>query len=158
MKVALIIFDQMTSLDFVGFYDPITRLKSMGVLEDFSWDICARKEVVTDDRGLRFVATKKAESLASYDLLFLPGGMGTRKLQLDSEFITWIQTASSVAIKTSVCTGSLILGAAGFLKHVNATTHFAAYNELKPYCKKVVEKRIVDDGNIITAGGVFCCT
>ena len=75
MRAALIVFDNMTSLDFVGFYDPLTRLKSMRIRSDFEWNICALQESVTDDRGLRVGADAQKEPLASYDLLFVPGGI-----------------------------------------------------------------------------------
>lgn len=154
MKAALIVFDNMTSLDFIGFYDPVTRLKTMKFLEDFAWKICARSAMVTDDRGLKIAADTVGESLAGYDLLFIPGGFGTRPLQHDRVFVDWITTAQNVPLKTSVCTGSLLLGAAGFLQGKRATTHPGAYQELEPYCATVVRERIVDDDSLITGGGV----
>ena len=154
MKAALIIFDNMTSLDFIGFYDPLTRLKTMKFLQDFEWKICARKTQVTDDRGLKIAADAVNESLADFDLVFIPGGFGTRPLQHDRAFVDWIRTAQNATLKTSVCTGSLLLGAAGFLKDKRATTHPSAYKELEPYCATVVAERIVDEGGIITGGGV----
>jgi transcriptional regulator GlxA family with amidase domain len=154
MKAAFVIFDNMTSLDFIGFYDPITRLKTMRFLEDFEWKICARNPQVSDDRGLKIAADTVGESLAGYDLLFIPGGFGTRSLQHDRAFVDWIGTAQNVKLKTSVCTGALLLGAAGFLKGRRATTHPAAYQELASYCNTVVQERIVDEGNIVTGGGV----
>ena len=154
MKVAFIIFDQMTFLDFVGFYDPVTRLKSMRILDDFSWQVCSLSRSVVDDRGLRIEADTVGESLAGYDLLFVPGGFGTRSLQHDREFIDWLKSAVTARLKVSVCTGALLLGAAGFLQGRRATTHPNAYPELEPYCRQVVRERIVEDGDIITAGGV----
>ncbi len=154
MQIALVAFDRMTSLDFIGFYDPVTRLKSMKIMDDFNWRICSTADYVVDDRGLRIDVGAKTESLDFCDILFVPGGFGTRNLQHDSQFINWLKTARSVQLKTSVCTGALLLGAAGFLQGHRATTHPTAYEELKPYCDKVVQKRIVDDKDIITAGGV----
>ncbi len=154
MKAALIVFDNMTSLDFIGFYDPVTRLKTMKFLDDFEWKICARQPQITDDRGLKITADTVGDSLAGYDLLFIPGGFGTRPLQHDRAFVDWISTAKNVPLKTSVCTGALLLGAAGFLKGKRATTHPGAYKELEPYCATVVQQRIVDEGNVITGGGV----
>jgi transcriptional regulator GlxA family with amidase domain len=158
MKAALVVFDNMTSLDFIGFYDPITRLKTMKFLPDFDWKICAHSTQmgaqITDDRGLKITADSVGESLADYDLLFIPGGFGTRPLQRDAAFVAWIASAQNVKLKTSVCTGSLLLGAAGFLKGKRATTHPGAYKELEPYCAAVVQQRIVDEGGIITGGGV----
>lgn len=154
MKAAFVVFDNMTTLDFVGFYDAITRLKTMKFMEDFTWKICARTPQVRDDRGLRIAADAVGESLAGYDLLFIPGGFGTRPLQHDRTFIDWIATARDVPLKTSVCTGSLLLGAAGYLQGKRATTHPSAYQELEPYGATVVRKRIVDEDHIVTGGGV----
>jgi len=154
MKAALVIFDRMTSLDFIGFYDAITRLKSMKIMADFEWTICATADRVVDDRGLRFQTDSVAEPLNTYDMLFVPGGFGTRTLQSDSEFIGWLKSAELVPLKVSVCTGALLLGAAGFLRGRRATTHPSAYGELARYCGTVVRERVVDEGDIITARGV----
>jgi len=154
MKVAFVVFDRMTSLDFIGFYDPITRLKSMNIIDDFEWRICATTQYVTDDRGLRIEADAIAEPLNSYDILFVPGGFGTRSLQHDTRFVDWLKTAGPARLKVSVCTGALLLGAAGFLRNKRATTHPSALKELEQYCREVVRDRVVDEGDIITAGGV----
>lgn len=154
MKLAFIVFNQMTILDFIGFYDPVTRLKSMKIINDFEWSICSTTQSVVDDRGLRILADSVNEPLDSYDILFVPGGFGTRELQHDPDFIDWIKTASNVPLKISVCTGSLLLGAAGFLQDRRATTHPNAYKDLESYTKEVVRQRIVDEDNIITAAGV----
>jgi transcriptional regulator GlxA family with amidase domain len=154
MKAALVIFDRMTSLDFVGFYDPVSRLKSMKIMDDFDWRICAMTQHVVDDRGLRLEAEAVGGSLSSYDMLFVPGGFGTRSLQHDGSFLDWLKTARSAPLKVSVCTGALLLGAAGFLQGRRATTHPSAYQALEPYCSRVVQERVVDEGDVITARGV----
>jgi cyclohexyl-isocyanide hydratase len=154
VKAAFVVFDRLTSLDFIGFYDPVTRLKSMKILEDFEWRICATARHVVDDRGLRIEADAVAEPLGGYDLLFVPGGFGTRSLQHDATFIDWLRTAAAARLKISVCTGALLLGAAGFLRDKRATTHPSAFKELEPYCGSVVHERVVDEGDTITAGGV----
>jgi cyclohexyl-isocyanide hydratase len=154
MKTAFVVFDRMTALDLIGVYDPLTRLKTMNILPDFTWKICSLTETVTDDKGLRFIPDTVAESLSGYDLIVVPGGFGTRALQHDKLFIEWIRTSAPVKLKTSVCTGALLLGSAGFLAGKSATTHPNAYEELKPYCAKVETKRIVDEGDIVTARGV----
>lgn len=154
MKAALVVFDRMTSLDFVGFYDAVTRLRSMGIVPDFEWRICAREPQITDDRGLRLIPDTIDEPLGGYDLLFIPGGFGTRALQHDRAFVDWIKTAAPAKTKTSVCTGALLLGAAGFLRGLRATTHPSALKELEPWCGTVVRERIVDQGDVITGGGV----
>lgn len=154
MKIAFVVFNGLTTLDFIGIYDPLTRLKTMGFMPDLEWDICAYTDIVKDDRGLIMVPTAIQEPLQSYDLLVVPGGYGTRTLIHDKNFVEWIRTAESCKLKVSVCTGALLLGAAGFLKGKRATTHPSALQELTPFCQTVLEKRIVDEGNIITAGGV----
>ena len=65
MKAAFVVFDRMTALDFIGCYDPLTRLKSMKILEDFEWRICSRTPQVVDDRGLRIEADAVDEPLDS---------------------------------------------------------------------------------------------
>jgi transcriptional regulator GlxA family with amidase domain len=154
MKIAFIIFDEITWLDFIGIYDPITRLKSMNYLPDLTWDICSFKSSVTDNFGLEIKPNKIQNSLSDYDAIFIPGGLGTRKLQFDNEFLNWIKTAETASYKISICKGSLILGAAGFLTDKKATTNSLEFEALKKYCKNVVEERIVEDHNVITAGAV----
>lgn len=154
MKAAFVIFDKMTALDMVGVYDPLTRLKSMNLMPEFDWEICATSPAVCDDRGLCFSATSVAESLAGFDLLVVPGGFGTRPLQYDKKFIRWLKTAAPVPLKASACTGSLLLGAAGFLAGKRATTHPAAIEELRSYCDNILARRVVDEGDLVTAAGV----
>ncbi len=84
----------------------------------------------------------------------MPGGVGTRALVNDAEFIQWLQTSAPCELKASVCTGSLLLGAAGFLEGKRATTHPNASLELERYCRRVVNQRVVDEGDVVTAGGV----
>ena len=115
MKAAFVIFDRMTALDFIGVYDPVTRLKSMRFLHDLTWDICGISGRVTDDRGLVFTPTKTGGALNGYDLAIVPGGFGTRTLRDDRVFIDWLRTAADCRLKASVCTGALLLGAAGLL-------------------------------------------
>ncbi|MGG1368119.1 DJ-1/PfpI family protein [Priestia megaterium] len=154
MKVGFILFDQLTALDFIGFYDGITRLKTLGFKKDLTWDLCALSNEISDDRGITFKINKVSPDLSEYDLIFVPGGMGTRALQYDTEFINWLKTAKDVPYKVSVCTGSLLLGAAGFLRNIKATTHPNGFDLLKQYTDKVREERIVRDSNVITGGGV----
>ena len=154
MKTAFIIFDQMTALDLIGVYDPLTRLKSMNFVPEFNWQICAFTEEVSDDKGLRFTPDTVAVPLSEYDMIVVPGGFGTRSLQHDKAFMDWLRSADPVKLKTSVCTGALLLGSAGFLKGKRATTHPNAFDELKPYCASVVDQRVVDEGEVVTARGV----
>jgi len=154
MRVAFVVYDRMTALDFVGVYDPVTRLRTMGFVTDFAWDVCALTAEVADGSGLRFVPSRTSGSLAEYDWVIVPGGFGSRTLAQDAEFIKWLKTAATCKLRASVCTGSVLLGAAGFLRDKRATTHPMAFAELRPYCKQVVDDRIVDEGDVITARGV----
>ena len=154
MNVGFIIYDGMTALDFIGVYDPVTRLNTMRFLPDLHWDVCARSMTVEDGTGLGFLPSRVGESLHDYDMVIVPGGYGSRTLMEDAAFIDWLRTADPCRYKVSVCTGALLLGAAGFLKGKTATTHRSAFNDLKPLCASVVDRRIVDEGGVITARGV----
>ncbi|MFX3635582.1 MAG: DJ-1/PfpI family protein [Candidatus Pristimantibacillus sp.] len=154
MKIAYILFDKMTALDFIGFYDAVSWLRILNVNEDVAWDLCANKGEITDDRGMTIKINHVNPDLSGYDLIFIPGGMSTRELRYNKEFISWIQSAHDVQYKVSVCTGALILGAAGFLAGKLATTNPSAYELLTPYCSEVVKARIVRDGDTFTGGGV----
>ena len=153
MRVAFVIFERMTALDFVGVYDPVTRLRTMLFRPDLTWDICGLTEEARDPNGLKFSATRVAEPLTGYDLVIVPGGYGTRELMEDAQFIGWLRTAADCELKASVCTGSLLFGAAGFLKGKRAATHPTSRAELEKFCE-VSEERVVDEGDVVTAGGV----
>ncbi|AWB45551.1 thiamine biosynthesis protein ThiJ [Paenibacillus sp. CAA11] len=154
MRIALVLFNGVTFLDFVGFYDVIHRLNLFDQTKGTTWDICGLTEEVTDELGMKVKVNVIKPDLSEYDLVFIPGGMGTRKLKDDIGFIDWMKTAEPVKYKVSVCTGSLLWGAAGFLKDKKATTHPNVYDLLEPYCLEVIKSRIVKDSNVITAGGV----
>jgi cyclohexyl-isocyanide hydratase len=109
---------------------------------------------VSDARGLQFTPDRVGEPLDEYDLLVVPGGHGTDALENDAAFLDWLRTAAPVPLKASVCTGSLLLGAAGFLNGHRATTHPNATDALASYCAATAGDRVVDDGDVITARGV----
>jgi transcriptional regulator GlxA family with amidase domain len=152
MKVAYILFDGITLLDFIGIYDPLCRIKKYN--HTFTWDLCSTQSSIKDSFGLEIKIEKIQPDLSTYDMIVVPGGFGTRKLQNDKNFIEWLQTAEKVKLKVSVCTGSLLLGAAGFLDGKYATTNFGEYEALKGYCMEVRNERIVEDGEVITCGAV----
>lgn len=154
MRIAYVIFDGITWLDMVGIYDPISRLRSLHYLPDLRWDICGFTNMVSDNFGLTVKPDKIQNSFVHFDAIIVPGGFGTRKLQYDKDFLSWVKTSENVPYKISVCTGSLILGACGFLQDKRATTNYREYDALKPYCKEVIAERIVEDGDVITAGAV----
>ncbi|PRX22467.1 cyclohexyl-isocyanide hydratase [Orenia metallireducens] len=155
MKVAFVIFKGMTALDLIGIYDPLVRLKTMGFIPELEWEICSySQQEINEFTGLKFTATKTAVDLSNFDLVIIPGGFGTRTLIKDTNFLEWIKTAKGCDLIVSVCTGSLLLGAAGLLQDKKATTHPNAFTELEGYCQEVLCQRIIDEGNIITARGV----
>ena len=154
MRIAYILYDDITLLDFAGFYDPISRLRSQGFLPDLDWHLCGTKATVHDNFGLHVCIDHITPDLATYDLVYVPGGFGSRALQQDEKFLTWLRTAADVQHLVSVCTGSLLLGAAGLLRGKRATTHFDEYDTLAPYVTEVVRERIVTDGPLITGGAV----
>lgn len=155
MRIAFIVFERLTTLDLIGAYDPITRLRSMGFHPDLAWDLCAiAPGAVRDDRGLVLQPTASPPSLADYDVLVAPGGYGTQALVDDAAFLDWLRTAQGVALRASVCTGALLFGAAGWLRGRRATTHPSWTLELARYGAIATEERVVDTGDVITAGGV----
>jgi cyclohexyl-isocyanide hydratase len=154
MRFAFVVYDDLTLLDFSGIYYPITRLKSMGFIQDLEYDVCAFKETVRSFEGLELRPNKINNNLSEYDYVFLPGGNGIMSLLNDNDFLTWIRGISSNTTMTAVCGGTLLLGAAGLLNGKRATTHPMLINFLNKYTDNVSDMRIVEDGNIITARGV----
>jgi len=154
MRIAFIIYDKMTTLDFIGVYDPLTRLKTMGFINDLEYDVCSNKNKVTAAEGLEITADKILNNLGEYDFIVVPGGEGVKYIAQDKEFIEWIKTAQDKSTVTSVCGGSIILGVAGLIKDKKATTHPMLIENLKKFTSNATDKRIIEDGNIITARGV----
>src|SRR6266536_3277158 len=154
MQAAFVVFDGLTTLDLIGLYDPVTRLRSMGFLPDLTWELCALQPRVSDDRGFVIQATQVGKTLEEFDILIVPGGFSTRELTSDSQFMEWFGTAAAVPLKASVCTGALLLGAAGWLRGCAATTHPNSYGELAKYCLEVRHERVVDAAAVITGRGV----
>jgi len=154
MKIAFVVYDNLTLLDFAGAYDPLTRLKTMGFVPDLTYEICARTESVRSTEGARLGVDRFAPDLAEYDYVIIPGGDGIQPLMKDPAFLKWILVASEKTTVAALCGGSLLLGAAGMLKGKKATTHPQFAGFLKHFAGEVVPDRIVDEGNIITAGGV----
>jgi transcriptional regulator GlxA family with amidase domain len=154
MKIAFVIYNDVTLLDFAGAYDPLTRLKTMGFLSDLSWDICARTAMVRSAGGAELVPACVDNDLSAYDYVIIPGGEGIKDLMKDAEFLRWISVASEKTTVAAVCGGALLVGAAGMLKNRKATTHPELMGFLKHFAGEVSSDRIVDEGRIITAGGV----
>lgn len=154
MKIAFIIYDGMTTLDFAGVYDPLTRLRTMGLMDDLHYEVCAVKESVRSFEGLDLLPGRVGGSLAPYDLVVMPGGSGIMALVQDQAFLAWIKTARADAIMAAVCGGSIVWGFAGLLEGRRATTHPTLQGYLKHFARSVSGDRIVEDGRVITARGV----
>ncbi|MFA6328356.1 MAG: DJ-1/PfpI family protein [Candidatus Micrarchaeia archaeon] len=154
MKIAFVIYDGMTTLDFAGAFDPITRLKTMGFVPDLEWDVCAFSEKVKSWEGLEILPSRVKNNLSGYDYVIVPGGNSIGTLVKDAKFILWLKNTDKDAKIAAVCGGSILLGVAGGLDGKKATTHPALIDYLRKFAKEVSNERIVDDGNVITARGV----
>lgn len=154
-RIALLAFPRLTFLDLIGVYDALRRLAPMEIDRSVSVKLIGTEREIVDDSGLVVRPDSVYESLTGFDLLFVPGGFGTRPLMHDAKFVDYLKTWGDTRPLASVCTGSLLLGAAGYLRGLRATTHHRALDDLRPLCREVVsDRRIVDEGRIVTAGGV----
>jgi transcriptional regulator GlxA family with amidase domain len=154
-RIALLAFPRLTFLDLIGAYDALRRVAGMGIDPEVTHRIIGTEPEIVDDSGLTMKPDAVYEDLDAFDLLFVPGGVGTRTLMTDQRLIDYLQSWGSERPLASVCTGSLLLGRAGLLKGKRATTHHRAFELLKPFCRDVVtDQRIVDEGQVVTAGGV----
>ncbi|EFJ33344.1 hypothetical protein SELMODRAFT_439354 [Selaginella moellendorffii] len=151
IQVAIPIFNNITVLDAIGPYEALHRLP--GVSVTFVSDKPGL--VVADEGRFKIEASASFEDLPNPDILLVPGGT-PKLLPLDHKpLLDYIRKAHEcTTFTTSVCTGALILGAAGLLKGVKATTHWAAYPQLKEYGAKVTSQRYIKQGKIVTAAGV----
>jgi len=154
MKVAFLIYNQVTLLDFAGLYDPIIRLKTMGFSPDLEYVVSSRTGQVRSSEGLVIIPDDTCTDLNSFDYILIPGGDGVKDLMKDPDFLKWISSAGQNTTIAAVCGGVLLLGAAGLLRDRQATTHPAMQEVLKHFAREVLTDRIVSDGKIITAGGV----
>jgi len=154
-RIALLAFPRLTFLDLIGVYDALRRLAPMEIDRGVSVRLIGTEREIVDDSGLVVRPDSVYENLTGFDLLFVPGGFGTRTLMNDATFVDYLKTWGDARPLASVCTGSLLLGAAGYLRGLRATTHHRALDDLRPLCREVVtDRRIVDEGRVVTAGGV----
>jgi len=148
-RIAFFVFPRLTLLDLVGVYDVLRRVP--GVRHRLVGTVAE----ITDESGVRLAADGVYEDLAPFDLLVVPGGFGTRPLLEDARCIGYLASWGRERPVASVCTGALLLGKAGHLAGLRATTHHASFHLLAPLCGSVVtEERVVDEGRVVTAGGV----
>lgn len=154
-RIAFLLFPGLTALDFVGAYDTLRRLAPLGIDPEVRLRIIGTAPEVADDAGLVLRPQGVLEDLAGFDLLYVPGGLGTRTLMHDARVIDYLRTWGVGRPLASVCTGALLLGKAGYLAGRRATTHHRAAELLRPFCREVVtDRRIVDEGPVVTAAGV----
>jgi transcriptional regulator GlxA family with amidase domain len=151
MKIAIPIFDRVTALDAIGPYEVLSRLPGA----DLRFLSFEPGPVRTDNGMLALHADGALEDMPDPDVLVVPGGFGTRPLMKDERMLSWVRGAHATSKwTTSVCTGSLVLGAAGLLEGLEATTHWAAVDTLAATGAKPIARRVVQQGKIVTAAGV----
>jgi len=151
MDIAIPLYDRFTALDAVGPYEVLSRLPGARVVF-----VAERAGPVAADTGsLRLVAAATLAELPRPDILLLPGGPGQSAQMADGPLHEWLRAADqSSTWTTSVCTGSLILAAAGPLRGRRATSHWLALGELPALGVTPVSQRVVFDGKYVTAAGV----
>ena len=152
MQIAIGLYEGFTALDAIGPYQVLSNVPGAEIV------ICAeRTGVLQDDNGLlRFDIEHTFDDVPEPEMLLVPGGFITRKLARERDpIVEWIEAADRTTTRTtSVCTGALLLGAAGVLRGRPATTHWSAYDELASYGARPTEQRVVIDGKYATAAGV----
>jgi transcriptional regulator GlxA family with amidase domain len=153
LQVAIPLFDQCTALDAIGPYEVLQRIPTI----DITFLGHERGEVRTENRMLGLTTDATFEDMPEPDVVVFPGGIGTRALETDDRVLDWVRHAhATTRFTTSVCTGSLVLAAAGLLDGLTATTHWGCYDELKAHGAQPTPQRVVEhlDQRIITAAGV----
>jgi putative intracellular protease/amidase len=151
MDIAILLFDRLTALDAIGPYEVLQRLPGAEV----RFVGAQRGPVRTEQGMLGLVADFARADVTSADVLVVPGGIGTRALLHDEPTLEWIRAIDERSDwTTSVCTGSLLLGAAGLLHGKEATTHWRVLDMLATFGAIPISRRVVEQGKVITAAGV----
>jgi transcriptional regulator GlxA family with amidase domain len=151
MEVAILLFDRITALDAIGPYEVLSRLPDTQVR------FVAKEPGLkaTDNQMLRLLADVPLERCQHPDLILIPGGWGVDSVIQDETILAWLQAAHEKSQwTTSVCNGSHILGAAGILKGLRATSHWLTLHELAGFGAKPVQERMVKENKVITSAGV----
>lgn len=151
-QIAIVVYPGFTALDFIGPYEVLRNLPDAEVR--FVWH---KPGPVTADSGVLVIgATHSFEETPSPDVILIPGGMSTFEYARDTAVIDWVRRAHQTALwTTSVCSGSLILAAAGVLEGKRATSHWIVVPMLRTFgVTPVTDARIVHEGQIVTAAGV----
>ncbi len=151
MNIAIPIFDRLTALDAVGPYEVLSRLPGATV----HFIAADRGPKRTETQMLALLADRTLDELPDPEVIVVPGGYGTRALMKDETMLAWLRRAHETSLwTTSVCTGSLVLAAAGILAGLEATTHWLAVEALRSHGATPVGRRVVEQGKVITAAGV----
>jgi len=150
LQIGFLLFPQVQQLDLTGPYDVLASLPDVKV--HLIWkDLMP----ITASTGLVLKPTMTFEDCPALDVICIPGGSGVGPLMEDEQTLDFIKTqAAKARYVTSVCTGALVLGAAGLLKGKRATTHWAYHELLAPLGAIAVKDRVVRDGNLLTGGGI----
>ena len=151
MEIAFLLFDGITPLDAVGPFEVLGKLPGAEIR------MVGKKKgpVRTKGQSLAMIADYGLDDVPSPDILVVPGGPGADGMAEDAAVTGWVARAhETTAWTTSVCTGALILGGAGVLKGIQATTHWRAMNDLAAFGAVPTDQRVVREGKVITAAGV----
>ncbi|MFJ3526855.1 MULTISPECIES: DJ-1/PfpI family protein [unclassified Streptomyces] len=151
MQIAIVLFDRFTALDVVGPFEILSR--APGAETVF---VAERTGPVRNESGsLSLVADRTLDEVPAPDLVIVPGGPGQSAQMANEPLLDWLRAADATSTwTTSVCTGSLLLAAAGLLKGRRATSHWLAVDTLKEYGAEPTGERVVIDGKYVTAAGV----
>ncbi|GJF30645.1 glutamine amidotransferase [Kitasatospora sp. NE20-6] len=151
MQIAVLLYDRFTALDAVGPYEVLSRLPGADVV----FTAARRGPVRTETGFLSLVADAALDEVTAPDVLVVPGGPGQPALMADEELLAWLRAVDAGTTWTaSVCTGSLLLAAAGLLTGRRATSHWLAVDALAALGAVPVTERVVVDGRYATAAGV----
>jgi cyclohexyl-isocyanide hydratase len=149
-QIGLLLFPGLTQLDLTGPFEVLARIPDVAVHL-----VAKTREPVTSDRGLTLLPSTTFDECPDLDVICVPGGSGVYDQMLDGEVLSFLRRqASQARYVTSVCTGALILGAAGLLRGYRATTHWASMEFLESFGATPVDTRVCVDRNRITGGGV----
>ncbi|MFC4592303.1 DJ-1/PfpI family protein [Sphaerisporangium corydalis] len=151
MRIVIPLYEGFTALDVVGPYEVLRMLPGAEVVLAASAEGPVRDGV----GALALTADATLDAIESCDILLVPGGPGSRRLVSDEGFAAWIRRMDAgTTWTTSVCTGSLLLGAAGLLRGLQATSHWSATDLLESFGATYTAERVVFQGKVVTAAGV----
>jgi cyclohexyl-isocyanide hydratase len=150
LKIGMLLFPELTALDFIGPYDVFVKAPCFEVIT-----VGETTDLLQAEGGVLFKPSVAFDECPQLDILFVPGGKGINALLTNPSVLNFLQQQGRNAkYITSVCTGSLVLAAAGLLEGYEATTHWRSLELLKMFGVTVIENRVVKDRNRITAAGV----